>query len=78
MDSATLSYRAILPGPVYFTSGSADKEMTIAERMQRFDLAAMLPPKLNEINLAAVVLLNLPSPTCTLPQGPDGVGSRHN
>ena len=58
MESATLSYRAILPGPVYFASGSAEKEasLSLTERMKRVDLAAMPLPKLNETNLAAAVL----------------------
>ena len=58
VESATLSYGAILPGPVYFTSGSAEKytSLSLTERMKRVDLAAMPPPKLNETNLAAAVL----------------------
>ena len=63
-DSATLSYGAILPGPVYFTSGTASKDTTLSlvERINRIDMAAMPPPKLNEANLAAATL-----PDFTLP-----------
>ena len=60
-DSAALAYGAILPGPVYFTSGIADQDtnVSLTERLPRVDLAAIPPPKLNEANLAAVGLPDL-------------------
>ena len=49
-DSAALAYRAILSGPVYFTSGNADNDtnVSLTERLGRVDLAAMPVRKLNK------------------------------
>ena len=55
-QSALTSYGTTLPGPVYFTSGSSEKDvqMSITDRLERVRLASLPNPRLNEANLAAV------------------------
>ena len=55
-QSALTSYGATLPGPVYFTSGSSEKDvqMSITDRLEQVRLASLPSPRLNEANLAAV------------------------
>ena len=54
-QSALTSYGATLPGPVYFTSGSSEKDvqMSITDRLEQVRLASLPSPRLNEANLAA-------------------------
>ena len=54
-QSALTSYGATLPGPVYFTSGSSEKDVqiSITNRLEQVRLASLPSPRLNEANLAA-------------------------
>ena len=53
-QSARASYRATLPGPVYFSSGGDnDTTETIADRLKAIPLSKLPPPVLNAENLFA-------------------------
>ena len=54
-QSAATAYGATMPGPIYLTSGSADKDIAIShtDRMEKVKLISLPQPVLNETNFAA-------------------------
>ena len=54
-QSAATAYGATMPGPIYLTSGSADRDIAISltDRMEKVKLISLPQPMLNETNLAA-------------------------
>ena len=55
VQSAATAYGATMPGPIYLTSGNADRDITISltDRMEKVKLISLPQPVVNETNLAA-------------------------
>ena len=55
VQSAATAYGATMPGPIYLTSGNADRDITISltDRMEKVKLISIPQPVLNETTLAA-------------------------